>query len=227
MDAVTLMAGPVAWCGWGLCLALSLRHCARSERLGRPSLIVCAALSLALCLVLGVLGWGAPSVALTVLGSVSAVAPLAAWVDLREHRLPNRLVLIATGGGVILGGAHALAAHSLRGYGLSLAVAAGVALGLVVVALLAPRLVGMGDAKFAFVIALALLLQGAVAGLTGAYLALSLAGLVAVATLVSQRGRSGGASARRLSIACGPYLAAAPWFALVGGPPLAAWLGAV
>lgn len=120
-----------------------------------------------------------------------------AAVDLREHRIPNRIVLPASLVCATLAGPATLA----RG----LPALAVVAL-LLVLALLQPTALGMGDVKQALLIALAL---GAAAA-TALLLGLALAGLAGLVLLL-RHGRS--ALARALPLA--PFLAAGATISLV------------
>lgn len=121
----------------------------------------------------------------------------AAVVDLREHRIPNRLVLPAAAGCFVLA--------AVAGVGVaSLAIGLAVVAGLLALALARPQALGMGDVK------LALLVVAALDGRAVEALALGLvlAALVGLVLLV-RYGRTAGKRALPLApfIATGSLLA--------------------
>lgn len=141
------------------------------------------------------------------------------WIDGREHRLPNRWVTGLTGavGSALL--LHALAVPSQRG---ALRTAAVLALllgaGAILVALVAPPLLGMGDAKALPVVVLMSASLGGevlIAGLLGIAVLGGLAGIVVLA------------ASRRAGVrfAFGPVLLAGPFLGLLGAPLVTAALG--
>ena len=141
------------------------------------------------------------------------------WIDGREHRLPNRWVAGLTGavGSALL--LHALAVPSQRG---ALRTAAVLALllgaGAILVALVAPPLLGMGDAKALPVVVLMSASLGGevlIAGLLGIAVLGGLAGIVVLA------------ASRRAGVrfAFGPVLLAGPFLGLLGAPLVTAALG--
>ncbi|MFC0674270.1 hypothetical protein [Brachybacterium hainanense] len=142
------------------------------------------------------------------------------WIDGREHRLPNRRVGMLTLSTVLALGLAALIDPALRPLlrvGLVLAVlcaVAGIAL-----ALVAPQLIGMGDAKTAPVVVL----------MTSALGPFSLlAGLLGVALVGGVAGGLVWAISRRADarFAYGPVLLSAPFLGLLASPLVAAALGA-
>lgn len=139
---------------------------------------------------------GAHGVALPRLAVFGAALGLIAVIDLREHRIPNRIVLPATAICAVLAGPAALR-HSLQALAL-------VAV-LLVLAFVQPAALGMGDVKQALLIALALGAAATAALLLG----FALAALVGLA-LTARRGR--GALATALPLA--PFLAAGATIAL-------------
>lgn len=139
---------------------------------------------------------GASELTLLRLAAAGAALAAAAVIDLREHRIPNRIVLPASAACALLAGPATLR-HSL-------AALAFVAL-LLLLALAHPAALGMGDIKAALLIALAL---GA-AALPALLFGLGLAAAVGV-TLVALRGRS--ALAATLPLA--PFFAAGTTLAL-------------
>lgn len=142
-----------------------------------------------------------------------------AWVDGREHRLPNRQVALltaSTAAALGLLAAFSPELRSLLGTGAVLALAC--AVGGIGVALVAPQLIGMGDAKTAPVVVLMSAALGPyvlIAAVLGVLLVGGAAG--AAAWAVTRR-----ADAR---FAFGPVLLAGPFLGLLAGPLVAAALG--
>jgi leader peptidase (prepilin peptidase)/N-methyltransferase len=133
------------------------------------------------------------------LGICGAALAAAAATDLAEHRIPNRLVLPAAA----ICAALSIAA-GVPTTGLLAAIA--VVLVFLVISLMWPRALGMGDVKLALLV---------LAGLDGTAvralaLALILAALVGVA-LIARFGRSAG----RRSLPLAPFIAAGSLLALV------------
>lgn len=146
-------------------------------------------------------------------------AAVLAWVDVREHRLPNRWVAALT---VLVTAALALIAllePALRPAMWTAAVLAVViGTGAILLALLAPSVLGMGDAKAApAVIAMSAALGGEalIASLLGIAL---LGGLVGLTVLLISR-RAG------QRFAFGPVLLAGPFLGVLGAPLVALALG--
>lgn len=140
-------------------------------------------------------------------------------IDLREHRLPNRLVLALTAAVALVLGTTALLVPGARGI-VALAAILGGATAVVgiAIALLTPHLLGMGDAKTApAVVATATALGWDVlaGGLLGTALLGGIAGIVTLA-------RTGDARAR---FAYGPVLLAAPLLGLLLAPLVRGALG--
>lgn len=143
-----------------------------------------------------------------------------AWVDGREHRLPNRWVAALTaavGASLLL---CALLVPALREDLRTAAVLALVAgAGAILVSLLAPPLLGMGDAKTLPVVVLISAALGGevlIAGLLGIAL---VGGAVGTAVILVTR-RAG------VRFALGPVLLACPFLGLLGAPVVSAALGA-
>jgi len=141
-------------------------------------------------------GLGAGAIARLAISGATLAA--AAVFDLRERRIPNRLTLPA-------------AASLLVVWALGGAAAAPIAAGLAVTALLLvlgllrPDAIGMGDAKLAFVIALGLT-DKALLGLASGLL---LAALFAAARLAA------GSTQRGTGVPLGPFLALGALLALI------------
>ena len=136
-------------------------------------------------------------------------AAVLAWHDGTSHRLPNRWVAGLTGGVGLALAVLALLVPALRP---ALSAASVLALvlgaGAILLGLLAPSLLGMGDAKTVPVV---VLMAGLLAGML---LAGVLGGIVLLAT------RRAGAR-----FAVGPVLLAVPFLGLLGAPLVAAALG--
>jgi leader peptidase (prepilin peptidase)/N-methyltransferase len=112
-----------------------------------------------------------------------ALAAAGVWlavVDLRTRRLPDRVVLPALGAGVLLLAVAALAGHDLPALGRAAAGAALAFAGHLVLALVAPAGLGMGDVKLAAVLGLHLAWLGWAALVDGV-----LAGFVVQAVLAA------------------------------------------
>lgn len=151
-----------------------------------------------------------------------AYLPLAAVlsvVDLREHRLPNRLVLALSGAVCLATTGIALLVPAARTACLSaLVIALGAGVVAVLIALLAPDLLGMGDAKILpAVVAVAAVLgwDVLIGGMLGAAVLGGVAGIVAMAVTRDARTR----------IAYGPVLLSAPLLGLVLAPVVRTALG--
>lgn len=139
---------------------------------------------------------------------LAAVTPELVRIDLREHRLPNRIVLP----GVIVGLAAAVLSWAVTGEPpiIPLVAALATALFLAVLALLGG--IGMGDVKLAALIGLACpTFAIALAAPLAAFLLGGVAAsILMVRGLLAGRGRD----ARRAHIAFGPYLLLGYWLAL-------------
>ena len=140
---------------------------------------------------------GSAGLALARLAVFGAAVSAVAFVDLREHRIPNRIVLPAAAVCVLLAGP-----ASLRGSVPALVLVGG----LLVLAFLQPAALGMGDVKEALLIAVALGTLATPALLVGLTLA-AVAGLL----LTLRRGRVALGAALPLA----PFLAAGAAIALL------------
>lgn len=152
-------------------------------------------------------------------GAYLPPALVLSWVDGREHRLPNRWVGILTAAVTVGLLGCALVAPPLRSSLRTAAILALVlGLGAIALALVAPSLLGMGDAKtLPAVVGMSAALGGEVliAALLGIALLAGLLGLVVM--LAARR-----AGAR---FALGPVLLAGPFLGLLGAPLVSAALG--
>jgi leader peptidase (prepilin peptidase)/N-methyltransferase len=139
---------------------------------------------------------GKNALALARLAVVGAALAAAAVIDLREHRIPNRIVLPAAAVCAVLAGPgtlrHGLAALALVAV-------------LLLLALVQPAALGMGDIKAALLIALAL----GTAAVSALVIGLGLAAAVGAA-LMLRRGRSALATALPLA----PFLTVGATLAL-------------
>lgn len=142
-----------------------------------------------------------------------------AWVDGREHRLPNRWV-----GGLTLTVTLALALGALAVPALredlraAMLLALVLGLGAVLLALIAPPLLGMGDAKTLPVVVLMSAALGAEVLLAALLGIAVVSGGAGVAVMVVTR-RAG------VRFAVGPVLLAGPFLGLLGAPLVRAALG--
>lgn len=127
------------------------------------------------------------------------------WIDVREHRLPNLLVLAMTGAVFLGAGASAfLVADQFRTVAFAFILALAIGLGAVLVALFVPGALGMGDAKVTVSTVFLASLAG-VSGLLGAFVWTCLVGgLAAVFIFVRTRDA-------KTRFAFGPVLLSAPW----------------
>jgi len=146
---------------------------------------------------------------------LAAITIALALIDLDTHTLPNRIVLPAYPIGVLLLVVATIASGDwgdlLRA---SIGAAALFAFYLVLV-LVYPGGMGLGDVKLAGVLGLFLGYLGWPALIIGAFAAFVLGGLYAIVLLVTRRvARTGG-------IPFGPWMLAGAWVGILGGTPLA------
>jgi leader peptidase (prepilin peptidase)/N-methyltransferase len=160
------------------------------------------------------LAFPAAGVAAMVAGFL-AVMLAAALIDAHHRVIPNRLTFPA-----FAAGAAAVLALGLTGQAVSMPGAAiGAATfggGLLLVALIAPGGMGMGDVKLAALIGLVLGALGLRYVAAASMLAVLAGGVGALVALSLGRGR-------RSTIPFGPYLAGGAAAAALGGAPLASW----
>lgn len=142
-----------------------------------------------------------------------------AWVDGREHRLPNRWVAGLTGAVALSLALVALARPGLReGLGTAAVLALVLGVAAILLALLAPTLLGMGDAK---TLPAVVLMAGALGGdvLMAALLGIMLLGGALGGAVLALTRRAG------TRFAMGPVLLAGPFLGLLGAPLVRAALG--
>jgi len=186
---------------------------------GEPPLVAVAAVSAA---VLGLLGWrpgwGPDLPAFLYLGVVGVAL---GFIDVRHHRLPDALTLPSYAIGLALLLPAALVA---REPGQLLRAAAGaMVLGAfyLLLALLRPADLGLGDVKLAGLLGLYLGWLGWGVLLAGAFFGFLLGGLAGLLLLAAGR------ATRRSAIPLGPYMLLGALVAVLAGPDLVGrWLGA-
>lgn len=137
-------------------------------------------------------------------------------IDVRHHRIPNVLVypavLVSAGFVVVadLAGGHLDALRGLLGF-----LAYGV--GLLIVALIAPKGMGMGDVKLAFSLGLFLGWLGWGQVFLGGFLAFLLGALVGVALIATK------IKSRKDVVPFGPFLALGAMLTILWGDPILRW----
>jgi leader peptidase (prepilin peptidase) / N-methyltransferase len=162
-------------------------------------------------------GWIADLPAYLVVG---ALAVALAYVDLREHRLPDPLIAGALAAGGVLLGLAAVLIGEWAAYGRAWLVAAVMFAAFLGLALLRPADLGMGDVKLAGVVGLMLGWLGWPAAVLGVFLAFLFGGLAGGALLLA--GRAG----RRTPIPFGPFMLLGALVAIAAGDALLdAYLG--
>lgn len=161
--------------------------------------------------------WRWPEPDLPVYLALAFVAVVLAAIDLAHRRLPNLIVLPAIAGA--LAGFGVVAVVTGDTAGLLRAAGGGAALfaAYLLLALLWPSGMGMGDVKLAALLGLALGWVGWGAWAIGAFAAFLVGSLVGVAVLLI---RGGG---RRTMIPFGPSMLVGAAIGLVVGEPIAAW----
>ncbi len=131
---------------------------------------------------------------------IAAAGVALGFIDVAVHRLPDRLTLPAYAGGLVLLGAAALVDDRLGAFGLAVVYGLAMALCYLVLVLAYPAGMGLGDAKLALVLGLALGWFGGVVVVLGAAAGFLLAGGYAVVLLALRR------VGRRDAIAHGPAM---------------------
>lgn len=140
-------------------------------------------------------------------------------IDGAEHRLPNRWVASLTLLLALVLGVLALLEPALRPLlGAAAVLALVVAAAGIGVALLAPQLIGMGDAKTAPAVVLMSTALGPEVLIAGALGTALLGGIIGIAVMIATRS---GAS----RFAFGPVLLAGPFLGLLGAPLVRSALG--
>ncbi|MDI2098552.1 prepilin peptidase [Ruicaihuangia caeni] len=146
---------------------------------------------------------------------LAAVSIALALIDLDTRTLPNRIVLPS----YLVAGA-ALSAAALIAGTPEVLVRAAIGAGILfaaylLLALIVPRGMGMGDVKLAGVLGLYLAYQGWGQLTVGAFAAFVLGGVFGVALLLARKAKRGS------GIPFGPWMIAGAWLGLVVGEPIA------
>jgi leader peptidase (prepilin peptidase) / N-methyltransferase len=173
--------------GWRLAAsALSptgrCRSCA--HRLGPPVAVV----ELLGAVTLAILAWRAGTHVATIgLVWAALIAVVLALVDISVHRLPDRLILTALAGTLVVFGISAVTTGDYRRLGVAAlcGVGAGAAYFLIVFA--SPRGMGLGDAKLALLVGLTTGWFGVSTAVLALFAGLLLAGVTAIVLLVTRR----------------------------------------
>jgi leader peptidase (prepilin peptidase)/N-methyltransferase len=153
---------------------------------------------------------------------LGAIGLTLAVIDIDCHRLPDRLTLPAYPVGLVLLGAAALAQHEPAALGRALLAAAAVAGLFLVLVLISPRSLGLGDVKLAGVLAMHLGFLGWAELVLGLFAGFLVGAVAAVTLLAAGRARW------RSDVAFGPSLLAGALAAVVAGRQLVdAYLTAV
>jgi leader peptidase (prepilin peptidase) / N-methyltransferase len=151
---------------------------------------------------------------------VAALGVALAYVDLREHRLPDVLTAAALGAGALLLALAAALTGQWSAYGRAWLTAAAMFLAFLGLALMRPADLGLGDVKLAAVAGLVLGWLGWSQAVLGAFLGFLFGGITGAFLLLV--GRAG----RRTAIPFGPFLLLGALVAVVAGGSLVdAYLG--
>mgnify|MGYP002621806119 CR=1 FL=1 len=142
---------------------------------------------------------------------LTAISIALAAIDLESHRLPNAIVLPTYAVAVVLLGAAALLTTDLASFARAAAGAGALFAFYLVLALIAPRGMGMGDVKLAGVLGLCLGWVGWGALAVGSLAAFVLGGIVGIALIVVRR------ASRSTAIPFGPWMLAGAWIGIVFG----------
>jgi leader peptidase (prepilin peptidase) / N-methyltransferase len=151
---------------------------------------------------------------------VGALGVAMAYVDLREHRLPDPLIAAALVGGGSLLAVAAAATGAWGAYGRAWLAATAMFAAFLALALLRPADLGLGDVKLAGVLGLVLGWQGWGFVVVGAFLGFLFGGLTGVGLMLVRR------AGRRSPIPFGPFMLLGALVAVAWGRPLVdAYLG--
>ncbi|MGH8774070.1 MAG: prepilin peptidase [Jiangellaceae bacterium] len=145
---------------------------------------------------------------------VAGIGVALAYIDLREHRLPDPLTFVALVGGGALLAVAAAGSGEWPAYGRAWLAAAAMFAAFLALALLRPADLGLGDVKLAASVGLVLGWLGWGVTVVGAFLGFLLGGLVGAALLVLGR------ASRRTALPFGPFM-------LLGALAAVAWGDAV
>ena len=157
------------------------------------------------------LGWTAELPAYLWVGAIGVAM---AYVDLREHRLPDPLSAASLVGGGSLLAVAAAATGALGAYGRAWLAAAAMFAAFLVLAWVRPADLGLGDVKLAGILGLMLGWQGWGVVVVGAFLGFLFGGLAGVGLMLAGR------ADRRTAIPFGPLLLLGALVAVAWGGPL-------
>lgn len=176
-----------------------------------------AAATAALWAMLAADGWDA---ALPAVLLVAGLGVAMAYIDVREHRLPDWLTYPAFGGAAVALAGAAVATEEWPSYGRAWAAAAVLTTAFLVLALIRPGELGFGDVKLAASLGLLLGWIGWGHLVLGVFLSFALGGIYSAALLILRR------AGRRTAIPFGPFLLAGTLTAIAFGDALLdAYLG--
>jgi len=145
----------------------------------------------------------------------AAISIALAAIDLDTHRLPDAIVLPSYGVlGALLAGA-AIATGDLESAARAAAGAGILFMGYLMLALISPRGMGMGDVKLAGVIGLMVGWFGWSALAVGTLAAFLLGGLVGIGLILARR------ASRNTGIPFGPWMLGGAWVGILLGAPIA------
>ena len=142
---------------------------------------------------------------------LAAITVALSAIDIDVHKLPNRIVLPSYAVGGVLLGAAALVSWDLESLARAAAGSGILVVFYLVLALIKPGGMGMGDVKLAGVLGLFLGYLGWAQLLTGAMGAFLLGGLFGIGVLIVRRGRAG------RGIPFGPWMFAGAWLGIFAG----------
>jgi leader peptidase (prepilin peptidase)/N-methyltransferase len=140
---------------------------------------------------------------------VAAAGVALAFIDLAVHRLPDRLTLTAYAGALVLFAGAAVTADRLGTFGLAVLYGLGMALVYLLLVVVHPAGMGLGDAKFALALGLTLGWFGGGATVLGTAAGFLLAGGYAAVLLALRR------AGRKDTIPHGPFMLAGALLAIV------------
>lgn len=162
----------------------------------------------------GAAAWAGSVPELVALAVVALAGSLLIVVDVAVHRLPD--ALLAPAYPVVLGcwAVDAVLAGDYSDLGRAAAAGAALAAGYLVLVLVSPSGIGLGDVKLAGLLGVVLGWYGWEELLTGTIAAFMLGGLFAVALVISAR------ADRTTQVAFGPWMIAGAVIGLVWGPAL-------
>lgn len=146
---------------------------------------------------------------------LAAISVVLTAIDLDVHRLPDRIVLPSYGVGVVLFGVAGVLAGDLTSFVRALAGAGILFAFYLVLALIKPGGMGMGDVKLAGVLGLFLGQLGWAELAVGAAFAFLLGGIYGVGLIIGRRAK------RRTAIPFGPWMFAGAWLGIFVGTPIA------